>query len=266
MKPKMVSAYVVSAASLFVLSSVGVLGGLPSYADSLVPTADRYAFTDEQKEDLGHIIRNYLIEHPEMLLEMQQALDEKQKKEQSAKISALVAEIAKAPDNSIAGRTDGDVTVVEFFDFNCEFCKRGLPQVQQLIRNDNRLRFIFMDLPFKAKGSEEAARVALAAKRQGRYWEFHQAMLSNKGPANEASALRVAGALSLDMGRLKSDMMSDAVKGELNRAKLLAENIGVLGTPHFLVGDKSFVGAPEDLQGRLESIANDLRKNGCINC
>jgi protein-disulfide isomerase len=128
------------------------------------------------------------------------------------------------------------------------------------------LRVVFVDLPFKAKGSEEASKVALAAKRQGKYWEFYQAMLGNQGPANEVSALKVAGSLGLDMDRLKSDMMSDAIKGELDHAKGLAENIGVLGTPHFLAGDKSFAGAPDDLQGRLQAIASDLRKNGCTNC
>ena len=250
----------------FLAVLLGSIASDPAYAGPLSPTVDEPEFTEHQKEVMGEIIRDYLIKHPEMMLEMQQALDEKQKKEQSGKISALGAEIAKAPNNSIAGRVDGDVTVVEFFDFNCEFCKQGLPQVQQLIRNDTKLRFIFMDLPFKAKGSEEAARVALAAKRQGKYWEFHQAMLGSKGQANEASALKIAESLGLDMDRLKSDMASDAVKNELHSMNALADKIGVMGTPHFLVGDKSFAGAPENLRDRLETFVSELRKNGCSNC
>lgn len=265
MKPKMTKACAGFTAVL-VWSVVGYPWDLPSNAETTAPSSTRSGFTEEQKADLGLIIREYLLAHPEMMLEMQQAFDEKQKKERSAKVSASIAEIAKAPDNSVAGRVDGDVTIVEFFDFNCEYCKRALPQIQQLIRSDNKLRVVLIDLPFKAKGSEEASKVALAAKRQGKYWEFYQAMLGNQGLANEVSALKVAGSLGLDMDRLKSDMMSDAIKGELDHAKGLAENVGVLGTPHFLAGDKSFAGAPDDLQGRLQAIASDIRKNGCTNC
>ena len=128
------------------------------------------------------------------------------------------------------------------------------------------MRVVFKELPILSKGSEEAAKVALAAKRQGKYWEFHQAMLSSKGQANEASALKIAESLGLDMEKIKTDMASDEVKNELGDMKALAKKMGVNGTPHFLVGDKSIPGAPEDLHDQLEKLVTEFRKNGCSAC
>lgn len=252
----------VVALALFALISAQGMRILPAYADPDAATANGSVFTNQQKDAIGEIIRDYLIKYPEMIVEMQRTLDEKQKKEQSANLKSLVAEIANEANNAIAGDADGDVTVVEFFDYNCDFCKRGLPHVQQLIRNDKKLRFVFKDLAVLSKGSVDASRAALAAKRQGKYWEFHQAMLGSKGQANEASALKIAGSLGLDMDRLKIDMESDAVKKELDDVKVLADKIGIIGTPHFLVGDKSFTGSPENLHDRLEKYVSQFRMDG----
>ena len=175
-------------------------------------------------------------------------------------------EIYRGENSSVAGDPQGDVTVVEFFDYNCGYCKRGLPEVQRLIHDDKKVRFVFKELPILSKGSEEAARVALAAKRQGKYWEFHQALLGSKGQAHEATALKAAESLGLDMGKLKTDMASDEVKKELQGDLQLAKELGVNGTPHFLVGDKSIPGAPDDLHDQLETLVNGYRKTGCNMC
>ena len=239
-------------------------------ADTVAPTAGGTTFTDEQKKALGDIIKDYLIKNPEVMFEVQSALEEKSQKEQDAKLKAFMANNAKAiyrsPGSSLAGDPDGDVTVVEFFDYNCGYCKRGLPEVQKLLQDDKKVRFVFKELPILAKGSEEAARVALAAKLQGKYWEFHQAMLGSKGQANEATALKVAESLGLDMNKIKADMAGDAVKRELQSDLELAKQLGVNGTPHFLVGDKSIPGAPDDLHQQLETLVGDYRKSGCAIC
>ena len=109
-------------------------------------------------------------------------------------------------------------------------------------------------------------RVALAARIQGKYWEVHTALLENKGQANEATALRIAEKLGLDMARLKTDMNGDEVKAELANVKELATKMGISGTPHFLVGDKSIAGAPQDLLGQLTTSIGELRKSGCSYC
>jgi protein-disulfide isomerase len=246
------------------------LAGRSAHAETVAPTAGGSVFTDEQKKTIGEIIKDYLVKNPDVMIEVQNALDEKLEKQQNAKLKTFMAENGKAiyrsPNSSVAGDPKGDITVVEFFDFNCGYCKRGLPEVQKLINDDKKVRVVFKELPILSKGSEEAAKVALAAKRQGKYWEFHQAMLGSKGQANEASALKVAESIGLDMGKIKTDMASDAVKNELDDMKALASKIGINGTPHFLVGDKSIPGAPEDLHDQLEKLVTEFRKNGCATC
>ena len=239
-------------------------------AEMVAPTAGGNVFKNEQKKALGDIIKDYLIKNPEIMFEVQNAFDKKSKKEQDTELKAFMATNARAiyrsPGSSVAGDPDGDVTVVEFFDFNCAYCKRGLLEVQKLIHKDKKVRFVFKELPILAKGSEEAARVAIAAKRQGKYWEFHQAMLSSKSQANEVSALKTAEFLGLDMDKIKTDMASSAVRKELQGGLLLAKQLGVNGTPHFLVGDRSILGAPNGLHDQLELLVESYRKSGCNMC
>lgn len=264
------------AAGALAALAIGVPGWFGSgteqaaHAETITPTAGGTVFSDEQKKALADIIKDYLVKNPEVMIDVQNALDEKVEKQQRAKLQSFMAENAKEiyrnPNSSVAGDPNGDITVVEFFDFNCGYCRRGLPEVQKLIASDAKVRVVFKELPILSKGSEEAAKVALAAKRQGKYWEFHQAMLSSKGQANEASSLKVAESLGLDIAKLKADMASDAVSQELEDMKLLATRIGINGTPHFLVGNKSIPGAPEDLHDQLEKLVTEFRKEGCAAC
>ena len=117
-------------------------------------------------------------------------------KEQAEKLKVAIAEnaaeIYREPKASVAGNPNGDITVVEFFDYNCGYCKRGLHDVIKLVDTDPKVRVVFKELPILSKGSEEASRVALAAGRQGKYWEIHQAMLGAKGHMDEAAALKIA--------------------------------------------------------------------------
>lgn len=241
-----------------------------SYAPAPRTAAAAAAFTDEQKAQIGEIVKDYLLKNPDLIIEIQAALEAKMEKEQAEKLKSFMSENAKTiyrnPNSSVAGNPDGDITVVEFFDYNCGYCKRGMPELQKLIEKDKRVRVVFKELPILSKGSEEAARVALAAKRQGKYWEFHQAMMSTKGQANEASSLKAAEGLGLDMAKLKADMKSAEVSEELDQMKALAKKMGISGTPHFLVGDKSIPGAPEDLHSQLEALVADFRKSGCSYC
>jgi protein-disulfide isomerase len=254
----------------FAMLASSNFGKSSARADTIAPTAGGDAFTGDQKKALGEIIKDYLIKNPEIMLEVQNAYDEKSQKEQDAKLKEFMSknskDIYRSPDSSVAGDANGDVTVVEFFDYNCGYCKRGLPEVQQLINDDKKVRFVFKELPILSPGSIEAARIALAVKRQGKYWEFHQALLGSKGVANEASALKVAESLGLDMAKIKADATSDAVKTELQSDLQLAKQLGINGTPHFMVGDKSVPGAPDDLHDQLEGLVAGYRKSGCNIC
>ena len=236
-------------------------------ADTAAPAA---GFAPDQKQAIEQIIKSYLVTNPEILVDAQTALEEKMEKAQTEKLKAAITENAAAiyrePNASVAGNPAGDITVVEFFDYNCGYCKRGLHDVIKLVETDPKVRVVFKELPILSKGSEEASRVALAARMQGKYWEIHKAMLETKGQLNEATGLLLAEKLGLDMAKLKQDMASPEVEAEVKKSEDLAKKMGVNGTPHFLVGDRAIPGAPEDLYDQLAKHVAELRKQGCAYC
>jgi protein-disulfide isomerase len=232
--------------------------------------ADTAMFTDPQKRGIEQIVKEYLLQNPQVLIEVQGALEQKMAQEEADRTKALVAENAKEiyrhPDAPVAGNPAGDITVVEFFDYNCGYCKRGFHNIRELIEKDSNVRVVFKELPILSKDSEEAAKIALAARAQGKYWELHQALIESKGRVTEAFALETAGKLGLDVEKLKADKDSDAVKGELARVEALARKMNITGTPHFLVGNEAIGGAPEDLLDQLTGKIAALRQSGCAYC
>jgi len=176
----------------------------------------------DEKKIVG-VVHDYLTKNPEILVEMTTELDKRQAAEQAAQQKKAISDNAEAlfrsPVAHVAGNPSGDVSIVEFFDYNCGYCKRGLPDVIKLVETDPKVRVVFKELPILSKGSEEAAHVALAAKRQGKYWEIHRAMLGAKGHMDEASALKIAESLGLDMDKLKADMASPEVKAEIEKSE-----------------------------------------------
>ncbi len=227
-------------------------------------------FSADQKADIEKIIRGYLLNNPELLFEVQTALESKMQAQAADRAKKAISENAsdlfKRTDAPIAGKADGDITVVEFFDYNCGFCKRGLDDIAKLIKNDKNVRVVFKELPILSKASEEASRVALAAKLQGKYWEVHSALLAHRGQANKETALKLAEKEGLDVKKLEADMDSEVVTKEINLVRKLADKMGVNGTPHFLIGDRAIAGAPEDLYEQLMKNIADLRKKGCAVC
>jgi len=240
----------------------------PAAPSSATPTPS--AFTPAQRKELESIIKDILLNNPEIMLEVQNALEAKMDKIQADRMAVAIKEHADElyrPANSpVAGNAKGDVPVIEFFDYNCGYCKKAFSDVSRLVDKDKQVRVILKEFPILAKGSEEASRVALAARVQGKYWEFHRAMLENQGQANEASALRVAEKLGLDMARLKKDMASPEIKKEIDDTRQLANKMGIQGTPHFIVGDRVIPGAPENLAELLGKHITDVRKEGCKVC
>ena len=228
------------------------------------------AFTPAQRKELETIIKDVLLNNPEIMLEVQNALESKMDKIQAERMAVAIKENAtelyRPAGSPIVGNVKGDVPVIEFFDYNCGYCKKALSEVTQLMDKDKKVRIIMKEFPILSKGSEEASRVALAAKMQGKYWEFHRAMLESQGQANEAASLRIAEKLGLDMARLKKDMASPEVKKEIDDTRQLATKMGIQGTPHFIVGDRIIAGAPENLTELLGKHVNDVRKEGCKVC
>lgn len=255
------------------LGGVLALGGalvLPGLIRADSGAADTSMFNDAQKRGIEQVVKDYLLQNPKILIEVQSALEQKMAKEEAERTKTLVAENAKDiyrhPDAPVAGNPKGDITVVEFFDYNCGYCKRGFHNIRELIEKDKNVRVVFKELPILSKDSEDAAKIALAARAQGKYWELHQAMIESKGRATEATALEMAGKLGLDVEKLKVDKDSEAVKGELARVEALARKMSISGTPHFLVGSDAIGGAPEDLLDQLTAKISALRETGCGYC
>jgi protein-disulfide isomerase len=225
----------------------------------------------DQRREFEALIKDYLIRNPEVMIDVQTALEAKMEKINAEKLAVSLKEHAKelfrSPTAPVTGNPQGDITVVEFFDYNCGYCKKALPDLAAVMQSDKNVRVVLKEFPILSKGSEEAAKVALAAKMQGKYWDFHQAMLGVQGQANEASALKVAEKIGLDIAKLKKDIGSAEVKKEIEDTRALATKMGISGTPHFLVGDRVVAGAPENLTEMINTNISELRKaGGCKVC
>jgi protein-disulfide isomerase len=247
----------------------------PSAAAAPAPAGQRTVVAEatvspSQRKEIEAIVKEYLLSNPEVMLEIQNALEAKMDKLQAERTAAVIkgnaTEIFRPAFSPVVGNAKGDVPIVEFFDYNCGYCKRAFGDVAKLVEKEKQVRFILKELPILSKGSEEAAKVALAAKMQGKYWEFHRAMLESQGQANEASALRVAEKVGVDMTRLKKDMASAEVQKEIDETRALATKLGIQGTPHFMVADRIIPGAPENLLERMSSLVAEVRKEGCKVC
>lgn len=193
------------------------------------------------------IVRDYLLEHPEVILEALQKLDEKQRAEHVARVKNVVAteKTALFEDgySFIAGNPKGDVTVVEFYDYNCPYCRQASDTVRALLERDKNLRVVFKEWPIKGADSVAVARVAIAAARQPKFLAFHFAMMASAERVDEALALETARSAGLDMARLARDMKSIDMNDVFAKNQVLAEKLGIEGTPAFLVEDVLIPGA-----------------------
>lgn len=150
--------------------------------------------------------------------------------------------LERDPTAPVLGNPNGDITLTEFFDYNCGFCKKILPKMQQLISSDPNLRVVFREWPVFGEGSDFAARVSLASLQQGKYWQTHTALFGIKGRAEEASVMRAVRGLGLDEAKLKADMVSDRVSQHINGSFDLADHMGLVGTPTLIAGDEALFG------------------------
>ncbi len=262
------AALAAAALATFALAPAGLVAQEKVPAPQAAPAgAPMNTYSADQKSEIQRIIKDYLVANPEVFLEVQQALEAKMEQAQAEKLKLALAAQADAlyrdPDAPVAGDPKGDVTIVEFFDYNCGYCKRGFQDLARFMKDDPKVRVVLRELPILSKGSEEASRVALAARMQGKYWEFHAAMLAQKGQADMASALKVAEKAGLDMAKLKTDLAAPGIDAQIKKVRDLAQTLGINGTPHFLVGDRSIPGAPQDLFDQLKADVAAIRKSGC---
>jgi protein-disulfide isomerase len=207
-------------------------------------------FTPEQKAALQQLVREVLISNPEILVDAMNALEAKQQAEASKASKAAIVANRKAIFEDgvsyVAGNPQGDVTIVEFFDYRCGYCKQVQPSLMTLLKEDKKVRVVLKELPVLGPESVVAARAAVAALEQNKgakYFDFHNAMMEFRGQINEAEVMRMAGAVGLDTGRLKADMASPRVEQVLRANLALADTLGIQGTPGFVIGDNLIPGA-----------------------
>jgi protein-disulfide isomerase/sulfite exporter TauE/SafE/copper chaperone CopZ len=209
------------------------------------------AFSLDQQGEIERIARDYLVRHPEVV---QEALVEMGSRDRAAAaelhrtaLKENAAVIFASPRHVVLGNPQGDVTMVEFFDYNCGYCKRALSDMLDLLKADPKLKVVLKEFPVLGDASAEAAAVAVAVRMQdasgNKYLEFHQKLLGGRGPADRARALAVAKEVGLDMARLERDMASPEVKATIDENLKLGEALGIDGTPSYVVGNEVVVGA-----------------------
>lgn len=228
------------------------------------------ALDEDEKKEMGQFIREYLLENPEVMLEVQAALEAKQQSQRLEQAGQAVAAnhdaIFNSQDDIALGNPDGDVTVVEFFDYNCGYCKRALADMERILATDPKVRFVLKELPILGPDSLDAHRVSNAVRliAPEKYGEFHRSLLGSTGTATEESAIEVAAALGISEAHLRKSMAENPNDQLVRDAYTLATNLGVTGTPTYIVGNEALFGAVGD-DALQEKIAN-VRACGKSTC
>jgi protein-disulfide isomerase len=243
--------------------------GLAAFIFSTPLAADE--FSASQKSEIETIIKNYIMKNPEILRD---AIDELENRAKAAEADArnkLVSDtqgpLYTSPYQAVIGNQNGKLTLIEFFDYNCGYCKKMLPDIARLMTDEPDLRIILRDYPILSDASVEAAQVAAAVRNQfkgEKFWEFHQKLLGSRGPVGKAQALAVAQALGADMDKIGKDMEAPSVKEGLDESDRLGRDLALNGTPSYVVGDEIVVGAVgyDALKAKLDNV----RKCGKVVC
>jgi len=218
---------------------------------------------------LNPMIEKYLLANPSILQTMADALQNEQQAQQleqsSVALVKLYDEIYNDPDNIVLGNPDGDVTLVEFFDYNCPFCKQVMPHIPALIDADPNLRIIFKEFPILGEDSIDATRISIAMYKMGaNYWEFHERLYTERGKINNQKALNIAKDMGVLITELEKLAASDDVTRIIQNSYAIAQALNINGTPAFIIGNEIIPGAVE-LEGLQVRIEN-MRKCGKAQC
>jgi protein-disulfide isomerase len=248
------------AVAAFAMLAVGFWAGnvLPARAESAPATVDMMqvaaadttaASSKLDRTEVENIVRDYLLKNPEILLEVQDALEAKQKEEQKIASEGVIKnqkdEIFNSTFDGIVGNPNGKVTIVEFYDYNCGFCKRAIEDMQALIKEDTDLRFVLKEFPILGPDSQKASVVSMAFHKMmpEKYREFHTALLGGEGRATEAKAIKIAMSLGADEAKLREHMKDPDIPDAISKTYDLANKLTITGTPSYVVGNEVIFGA-----------------------
>ncbi|MBO4520884.1 MAG: thioredoxin domain-containing protein [Alphaproteobacteria bacterium] len=193
------------------------------------------------EEEVKAVVKDYLLKNPEIVKEAMDnyAAKEAEMKKQAAiaKLKTHRAALERDPKTPVLGNPDGDITIVEFFDYNCGYCKLMFPKVWEYVQNDGNIRWVLKDMPSLGETSTSAAKAGLAAEKQGKYFEMHQAMITHKGSLTEEDIVAYAKQVGLDMKKFEADRKDKALDGILRANRTLAGKFEFFGIPDFIIGD-----------------------------
>lgn len=224
-------------------------------------------FSTEQKQAIERIVRDYLIQNPEVLLEVGRELEKRQAMMQVAEQKRVIVEnrekIFAAPTDFVFGNPNGDITVVEFFDYNCPWCKRAVGELTKLVEADPNVKVILKEFPIFGENSTFSAKVAMASQKQGKYLDFHVALMKER-QVNKDNVFKIAEKVGLDVAKLKADMNNPEYDAAIKQTSEIAQSLGIEGTPGYIVDAKVNVGfLPLD---GLTQLVGEARKAGCQVC
>lgn len=233
------------------------------HSESYAGTDESYAKDPKWQEAVESTIQRYLRTHPEVVVEAFQAIEAKRKLAETdhlrKQIAAHHVELLKDPTSPTSGNPKGDVTVVEFFDYRCVFCKQAAGALTQLQTEDKNIRVVYKDFPILGDLSIQASKAALAARAQGKHQQFHEALLASHNEITWEEIATIATRTGLDVRKLETDMQAPEIQAILNRNRALGADLGISGTPGFIVGTELKPGALElnelkELVGRARTI------------
>ncbi|HET7411118.1 MAG TPA: DsbA family protein [Pararhizobium sp.] len=245
------------------LKKIAAAAAMSLAIGALVPQG-ALAFDANNKAELGKFIRDYIVSHPEILLEAQDALQAKQEAAQRQQVKAIIAKHSKelfhAPGDLVVGNPDGDVSIVEFFDYNCPYCRHAVQDTKTIIGNDKNVRYVFKEFPILGPDSVAASRVSMAVQivAPDKFKAFHDTLLGASERATEASAFDVAKKLGIDTAKLKAAMDNPSIETQIKQSYALANALHITGTPAYVVGDEAVSGVVG--AAALEEKIDNVRK------
>lgn len=222
------------------------------------------AFSPAQQDALQGMIRQYILDHPEVIMEALTVLDARQKQEAETRAARAVAQnrdaLERDPIDAVTGNPNGDVTLVEFFDYRCGYCKQAASAVAAAVSEDGKVRLVHKQLPILGPASVLAARAAVAAQSQGKYPVFHDALMAERRQLDEAGLIDLAKRVGLDGDRLRRDMASPDTEARIQKSLDLAQSLDIRGTPAFIIAGELIPGAVD--ARTLKALIARARKGG----
>ena len=218
------------------------------------------ALTPEQKAEVESIVKEYILNNGKAIIDSvqtyQTAEQAKADEEMQKNVGVLAEEIKKDKELPFTGKKDAGITIAEFYDYNCGYCKKAWQEVQQLLEKDKDIKLVFIDFPILGPSSLEAAKWALAAQKQGKYFEFHRELMNFQGQKDEASLTKLAKNAGLDLKQLEKDRQDPSIEERLTKNREMAEKVGIQGTPGFMINDKIFHGyiSYDAMEGTVKDI------------